>query len=519
MIKKLPIPANKYLDLVILLAIASAWFLTNISALAWLYDSILQTSWFNKILIGGLVVGLAVWTLIKQPLPVLKPAIRSQPLILVVVSAIAGLIWQWTFELPQITTVFFLFGSYGLFGIFWQSHNWNKRLAIALIISLILPFSLQFTSGLGLAARIVTAHLVEKILTFAHLAAISSYDVLILENGIAHVDLPCSGLRSLWTGSVFLLGITWLENRKLGWKWLLVYGSCLLLLLNANVGRVLVLTYVTFVLKQPLLADLIHLPLGIVGFIGACGITWLGLRFVPKNIDSIPLAKLKNPDLIPFAANSSNLSRNQLAYRLPLFALLVFILVLGLIPRPNLAIENLTTTIQLPASIQTQSLPLTSQEQELFGDSAAERIPLGIATKQKFEFGNLSGSMLLVSSNSWRSHHAPELCFVGNGFKIDNMGSSQLTAGFPVRWLNLEQGKMSAIYWFQSPSQITDQLLNRIWGEISSHDRNWMMVSILFDQKQAIDNAEVIAFSNSIRAALFPQTSHSTNSSLPISKA
>lgn len=29
-------------------------------------------------------------------------------------------------------------------------------------------------------------------------------------------------MKSLWTGTVFLLGVTWLEKRQLGFKWLLI---------------------------------------------------------------------------------------------------------------------------------------------------------------------------------------------------------------------------------------------------------------------------------------------------------
>jgi exosortase O len=544
MIKKLPIPVNqypnqypnqylnkyldKYIDTSILLAIAIAWLMANLRVLQCLFESIAESSWFNKILIVSVISVLIVWSFlayktnpkIRERVRFSNSAIPVQPLILIATTAIAAIIWQWTVELPQVSAILFLLGSYGLCGIFLESSMWRRGFAIALTISIVLPFSLQFTSGLGLAARVLTAHLVEQILAFWHLSAISSSDIIVLENGIAHVDLPCSGLRSLWTGTVFLLATTWIEGRKLGFIWLLVYVGCLLLLISANVGRVLLLTIATFVLKQPLLADLIHLPLGLFGFIGACGMAWLALRFVPKfnseKYNSDPV--LPNSKTIQSQSiSSSNIVQNSALFsaqrfRLLLFALLISILIFASIPRPNfgnnLASENLKwtpidlTKNQLAKEIHAQPLALTAQEFEFFGNSA-------IATKQKFEFHGLTGSMLLVSSNSWRTHHAPELCLVGNGLKVDKMTSTQLTESFPVRWLNLQDGKMSAMYWFQSASQTTDELLTRIWSEISYRDRAWMMVSILFDQKQAADDPEVLAFANSIRDSLFSKITSS----------
>jgi exosortase O len=123
---------------------------------------------------------------------------------------------------------------------------------------------------------------VEHLLSSWHIAAISSSDIIVLENGLARVDVPCSGLKSLGTGTLFLLAATWMEGRKLGMRWLLICVSNLFLLVCANITRVLLLVVITYVLKQPIFAEILHIPLGLIGLGCACGLSWLMLQTVPK---------------------------------------------------------------------------------------------------------------------------------------------------------------------------------------------------------------------------------------------
>jgi exosortase O len=495
----------KHQPLAIALLVIGAWLGVNISNLGWLFLSINQTSGFNKILMLSVGLGMLIWggyqqfsqslefsNVIKLPIKLTKA--QTQPLILLFTTALGAIALQWLIDLPQITAFLFLLGSYGLAGLFLDLSTWRRGLAIASITALVIPFSLQFTSGLGFAARVFTSYAVEQILVFGHIAAISSHDIIILENGIAQVDLPCSGLRSLWMGTLFLLGATWLEGRKLGWRWLAVYGGCLGLLTLANVGRVLLLVITNFVIKQPLWAEMIHIPVGLGGFLGACGLTWLALRWVPsiKEFDD----KFGHKSSYEFSHDKS-LSSYPHPSRLSLSVLVISILFIGLIPRPP--VFALTPWLpQIPEVISTQPVSLSNQESDFFGTEA-------IATKQRFKFGNLTGSMLLVNSSSWRTQHPPELCLRGSGLKVNTMASQNMSKDFPLRWLSLENGKMSAMYWFQSPNQTTDELLTRMWSETRRGDRPWIMVSVLFDRSQSSDSSEVQNFALTLRQAIASQ--------------
>jgi exosortase O len=478
----------------------ATWLYANLASLQWLYDSLLNTSALNLLLIISIGVGLAILAVVnKLNLTIsLYPVMRPVPLTLMWGSAIASIVLQWYINFDQISVLLFLLGSYGLLGLFISPSHWRKGLPVAAIAACVIPFSLQFTSGLGFSVRVLTSHIVEYLLGIGHIAAVSSHDIIVLENGIAHVDLPCSGLRSLWIGTLFLLLATWLEKRKLGLRWLFVYVACLLLLIAANVGRVTLLVLTTYVLKQPQMAEMLHASFGLIGFTSACGLSWLLLRLVPQHLSQKSSQPPKQN--IP---SQATLSRPA---SLPAnIILLISISLLVLLPRPSLAVVEPISleAINWPAQVKLQPLPLTDTETEFF--SSQTSIKTVNAEKHRFQSGALSGSMLVVSSTSWRSHHAPELCFVGNGLKVNQMAQTSLAPDFPVRWLSLQDGKMSATYWFQSRSQTTDEFLSRIWSDLSRQSKSWVMVSILFDRTQTPERTEVNTFAKSLHQAIAQQ--------------
>lgn len=462
-------------------AIGSAWIYVNASSLGWLGIAIEQTSTFNLILLSGVAIGLAGWLIWQQLqqktsfMVAAQPVARSLPLILMFGSALSSIGLRWSIEIEAIEVICFAIGTYGLIGLWLPESTWRKGLSIAVLSSFILPFVLQFGVGLGFPVRVLTANIVEHLLEGWQIAAISSHDIIVLENGIAHIDLPCSGLKSLWTGTFFLLGATWIEGRKLNMRWMLICLVSLFLLIAANVSRVSLLVILTYVMHQPRLGEMLHLPLGVIGFMSACGLTWAMLQTVPKLglVKSSPKSEIDRPI--------------SLAHQ----AILIFsILLLTLIPRPNLtAISPISPSTILAeaakAQIQLQSIPMTSIESEFFADRKDT-----LAQKERFNFGNLSGSLLIVSSTSWRSHHAPELCFAGNGFKVDTM-QQRFISSQPTRWLSLQSGQMSATYWFQSQHQTTDDFLDRFWSGITRQQSSWVMVSILFNQSKSPDDLEV----------------------------
>lgn len=237
--------------------------------------------------------------------------------------------------------------------------------------------------------RVLTARVIEQMLSTWHIAAISSYDIIVLENGIAHVDLPCSGLRSLWTGTLFLLATTWLEGRQLGTRWFVVCGTNLFLLISANIVRVLVLVVTTYVLQQRAYAQVLHLPLGLLGFICASALTWLLLQTVPKHKDfglcstsqeqkifednkqrDRPISK--EPKTLKPDEQSNNPKSKIQDSKLIQVLLPVFVITLAQIAQISQSPEKLISiaSLQLPPTIVQEFIPLTAAEQRLFQNTS-----------------------------------------------------------------------------------------------------------------------------------------------------
>ena len=102
--------------------------------------------------------------------------------------------------------------------------------------------------------------------------------ILVFENSVAQVDVPCSGVKSLWTGGLFLIAATWIERRPINLRWLCIALAFGLLLFVANLARVAVLVGVGQVMGLTPLAELLHVPLGVMGFAGACAAAVLLLK-------------------------------------------------------------------------------------------------------------------------------------------------------------------------------------------------------------------------------------------------
>ncbi len=462
------------------------WLYFNLTSLQWLWEELRQTSGFNLLLLAGVGGWLGWQAYRRRQTLLLSPQFNGLALGLLVGSAIAAVTLPWWIDLEQLPIFLFVLGSYGWLGLNLNPILWRRGFVLALLVSLLLPFSIQQGTGFGFPVRVLTAHAVEMLLKPFQVGALSSQDVIVIENQIALVDLPCSGLKSIWTGSLFLLAATWLQRRQLGWRWLGVAALNLGMLICANIGRVLALVIITAIFKQPQLAEMLHLPLGILGFLLATGTSWWLLGWVPTS------AKLA--DLPAQQPQGRSL---KFATLLPIF-LALMLLGLRFSPQPNpLAPANLAA-LAWPSSLELQTQPLTATETDFFVRHAET-----LVEKQSFSYGSLTGSMLLVSSRSWRSQHAPELCFVGNGFAVDRLDEVGFKTFF-ARWLELNQGQNTATYWFQAQHQTTPDFSTRLWSQIRQREKVWVMVSLLFDQAHTSQEPIVQDFVGMVHQTLQP---------------
>jgi exosortase O len=471
-------------------AIILSWFYLNHAALQWFAQTLQDISWFNLLLLAaGALFLLFLGVRQRQDLQfAVVPTLRRGPLALLLGSGVAAMASRWLLSLPQLPAVFMILGTYGLLGLFLAPKFWRKGLPIGLAIAVLLPFGVQFSSGLGSPAKVLTASLVQWILSLWGVSAISSEDIILLDTGIAFVDIPCSGLKSLWTGTLFLLAATWLEGRRMGGRWLLVFVGNIGLLAIANTARILTLVVATYLWQQPAIAEMLHVPLGLMGFIAASLAAWGLLRWVPHHRQG-----QKTKRSIP--EQTVSLKRRLIGS----IALTTSLLLLTLIPSPPQISTPIIplSALQWSPKMQVETLALNPVEQDFFAN-----YPGVVAQKQRVEFSGLSGSLLFVSSPTWQAHHAPELCLAAIGYHIDAMTREQFTPAVLGRWLSLNQGQQAAAYWFQAPDRTSDNFLTRVLGEVLRQDPSWTLVSVVFDQSHQPDDAAVQAFVTTVHDSL-----------------
>ncbi|MCU0543797.1 MAG: exosortase O [Oscillatoriaceae cyanobacterium Prado104] len=481
------------------LLLSIAWCLANISAVKWLFSLSIDIPALYKTIVGFSIVALIVRSSLNfsrkddrnshRP-PAFSPnlVLRRYPLLLLLGAGICSIALQWIIDIGQLSVFFFILGTYGLCGLFAEPTFWRKNLPIAGLLACILPFSGQLNSGLGLPARVLTAKAVENLLSFWQIGAISSYDIIVLENGIAHIDVPCSGIKTLLVGTLFLLAATFLEKRQVGLKWLAVCTANFLMLVSANALRVLVLVVVADVWQQPNYAEILHVPLGIVGLVCACFLGWLMLQKVPR-IQGSQKIELK-------AQQDAEIFTNQRWAKPGIVATVVVLAAISqLYPASSEPVA--IAPLNFPAPIISESIPLNAGEQKFFGN-----YPDIQTEKKRFVSGNLRGSLLAVASTSWQTYHAPELCFAASGITVNRMETKQLTTAVTARWLSLQNSQLSATYWLQSSHQTTDNFLSRIGSDLTHKDRTWVLVSILFDSPVNSESQEVKDFTETIHATV-----------------
>lgn len=467
-------------------AIGGIWLYLNRAALYWLATSVQDVSLLNGgMLVAGTLLLMFLWWRYRQ-LVELAPGLYRAPLLLTCGCGIGTISTQWFVSLAQLPVGLFLLGSYGLFGLWLAPAVWRQVNPVALAIACLLPFGVQFSTGVGTPARIFTAQIVEWILHSWQISAISAGDVIVLETGVAYVDLPCSGLKSMWMGTLFLLASTWLEGRQIGWRWLGVGLANLVLLAIANIGRVLILTILTYVIQQSAWAEILHVPLGLSGFVMASLLTWGLLRWVPKAVAQ------RSP-------NKLEVTSIELQWR-SLVGLAGLLLALAIVPvpQPDLAVKLVDLAkLQWSGSMQTKPLTLNPQEQKFFANYP------GVTTrKEQFQYGDLTGTAVLVSSPTWQAHHSPEVCLASIGYKIAPTMRQIVTPAVTARWLSLDGGSRSAVYWFQSPTRTTDDFNSRFWDDVFRRESHWTMVSVVFDRSDDPDAPAVRESIDQIHAAI-----------------
>lgn len=369
----------------------------------------------------------------------------------------------------QLDLTLFLVATYALYGFFVDhTSSWKKNLPIAILIALCFSIFIEFGSGFGFFLRIASSQLVESLLKVIGINVVSSHDILILDNSIAHIDTPCSGLKSLLTGTLFFLVAAYIRKRTIDFVFLIYYGVFCAVLLSANVTRILLLVITHDVLGFTRVADTIHLPLGMMGFGISCVIGWFLLGLEWRN------SKEKQ-------TVSENTSHNHTGLlSIAVIAALSTTIALKGLPEQSHTGDAMNDTVLLE-KINAKPLPLTAVENQFF--AAKEN---SSASKWKFDYNGIKGSLLIVESSALNGMHSPEICFMGSGMKINSTKEERI-GNINCTVINLNNNRQTAAYWMQHNNTTTSCFLNRFWEHIVYGKKLWTMKVVLLDSHKNIE--------------------------------
>ena len=482
-----------------------------------------------------LAIRLPVWSRVEwrgrfqRPWPAL--VMRSNRLALGIVfgGSLVYLLVGRIYEINSLSAALFALSTYGLLGLWLPEAIWRAGRLPALLLALTLPFGDHLQTFVGYPARLLTAAIVRDGLAAAGLAVRSTETILAFESQVMaasalQVDLPCSGVKSLWAGLLFLLAVTWIDRRPLNLRWVLVAAGFTGLLFVANTLRVAALVLVgqvagPYVLATPetasLAAQMLHLPLGVLGFGAACAAAVWGLSVSVPAEEKGTLAREMNAG--DAGINSSppttlTGSKVQLSPAVWSADRLWLLLALGLLviggaaqlldgSRAAKASSAPTAKWNFPAEMQVTAFPLTDQEKGWLAQAGVES-----AERVRFDWQGFRGQALLVTASTWRAQHRPERCFQVFGLTADHTRTILAAPDFALRLVSLGDGKdhgmLSAAYWFQSSVWTTDDYAARIWADLSGGRQRWVLVTILFDEAYSGDEPELQSLYRALRQAV-----------------
>lgn len=457
----------------------------------------------NQVLLLG-VVGLIVMQVRQGGIRVrfdALPRLYIPALAVMLAGSLIYLLSERFLDVNTLAASCFALASYGLLGLWMGARRWRQGLPALLLLIGTLPFGEHMQTFIGYPMRILTAALVQDGLAMANVASVGVDTILVLENGVSKIDSPCSGVKSLWTGMLFLISATWIERKRLNLRWLLIAFFFIGLLFVANVTRVGILVVVGEVQGWRVLAEMLHVPLGVLGFVGACAAAVLLLR-TQRSIDE----DRWQADTVA-GPNSPLEPRHQLGHQraiwlTPALAAIIALMALLYTPRPQSGLAHPAPEWSFETNLLTEAMPLKPDEVEWLTRDGAES-----ADRRRFEWRGIRGSMILITSTTWRAHHRPERCFEVYGLTLNESRTHLVNDQLAVRFVSLgdKRHTLSATYWFQSAERTTDDYGTRIWADLSPQPSRWVLVSILFDDVYDPDEKEIEAFYLALHEAVAQQ--------------
>ena len=347
-----------------------------------------------------------------------------------------------------------------------------------MLVALVLPFGVATYSGLGFVLRVFSTDVAAQFLQLLGYSFLSAHDVLIFENSVAQVDAPCSGLKSIFTGSAFFLAASMVLRREVSRRWIAIFGAFLFLVLAANIFRIVLLVVVAQGLNQPDFAAQLHVPLGLVLFMGCC-IAAMAL------LAPLPMRSLKSE------STAIDVSRHG---PVGFVFVPVAMAVLSILAMPFRGPAVQALPIDAPPGMSLTAQDLTVAEKQFYATQ-----PGTAARKWRFQTSDFGGALLVVRSSAVTGMHAPEVCFSANGYVVHDMSTILMGPERPIRTLHVGAHRQQAFYWMQSRATVTDSFLDRFNRYVFAAENDWIMVTILLDPDQERPLAPTLNFLGEIK--------------------
>jgi len=185
----------------------------------------------------------------------------------------------------------------------------------------------------------------------------------------------------------------------------------------------------------------------------------------------------------------------------PALASAVLVMALIYVPRPQTGLTQPPPQWEFSPELHAEPMPLKPDEVEWLTRGGAES-----AERLRFSWRGITGSMILITSDTWRAQHRPERCFEVYGLSLEQSSTFLVSADFPLRFVSLGDGHgrsvLSATYWFQSAGRTTDDYGARMWADLVPQRERWVLVTVLFDRQHDPSEADLQAFYGMLHEAV-----------------
>lgn len=428
--------------------------------------------------------------------PGASPGLFVPGLVMMAAGTIAYLLVERFLDINTLSAFLFGFASYGLLGLWLAPERWRQGFPAMLLVVGVLPFGEHLETFVGYPLRVFTAMLARSGLGALGFHSVGVDTILVFESGISQVDIPCSGVKSLWTGALFLLAATWIQNRRINLRWILVALATGFLLVVSNLLRVTILALTGPALEWTLLARMLHVPLGVLGFVGTCTVALALLNRLPEWKAKSDPVKAAGKQTLPVRPSWLG----------PLLLGFVLVMLIVYSPRPaEGAALDAASGWSFSERLRVQPAHLSVRELEWIRQGGAD-----LAERYTFEWMTVGepvkGTLMLLTSQTWRGQHRPERCFEVFGLTVSESSTYLSAPDFPLRYLTLtssgEYGRVSAAYWLQSANRTTEDFGQRIWADLASQRERWVLVTVLFDREYSSHLPEINELFASLRVTV-----------------